>query len=139
MELHLIYLDNIFQLKFLSRSYSDELPQLYGGSTWWSLTRECVQYVVRVAETNQELFNRFRHCFCAEEMFFHTVIMNSEFRFQVMNNCQRYIDWRYQHGSCPAILDSKDYQALTRSDKLFARKFDSAWSDTLRKKIERVH
>jgi hypothetical protein len=124
-------LHTVTKLKLFRRRYNGNLPPLFGGSTWWSLTRKCVQYVVRASDDDPSFLNRLRYCFCPEELFFQTMVLNSPFRNQVHNDCLRYIDWRYQHGSCPAILDPTDYPSLVQSTKFFARKFDSQWSTSL--------
>jgi hypothetical protein len=42
----------------LKRSISSKMPNLYGGSTWWSLSRACLDYVVTFTKNNKNVFNR---------------------------------------------------------------------------------
>jgi hypothetical protein len=130
-----LLIHKICQMKVLRRPYGVEMPPLYGGSTWWSLTRECVQYVVNSIDGDPSFIHRLRHCFCAEQLLFQTLVMNSPFRTHVSGDCLRYIDWRYRNGSCPSILDESDYQSICMSGKIFARKFDSMISQSLVRRI----
>ena len=54
-------------------------------------------------------------------MFFHTILLNSPFKHEIVNDNKRYIDFDDSH---PTILTAKDYEKLKRSGKLFARKFE---------------
>lgn len=118
------------------RSVSPQMPKLYGGSTWWSLSRKSLEYVVRYTANNKKVFNRFKHTFCSEEFYFPTVIMNSHLKSRVNNNSLRYIDWNARNGNNPAILDESDYPKIIKSDAFFARKFEYPHSGSLLKKIQ---
>ncbi len=108
---------------------------LYGGSTWWTLSYDCCKYVIDYSEKNSFFLKLFDYTFCAEEIFFQTVIMNSTFRKDVLNNNLRYIDWEYRNGNIPAVLDKSDILKLTESEHLFARRFEYPTSKSLIEKI----
>ncbi|MBK0371244.1 beta-1,6-N-acetylglucosaminyltransferase [Flavobacterium agrisoli] len=118
------------------RKISSKMPKLYGGSTYWSLSRECVRYVLGFTMKNKFVLNRFKHALCSEEFYFQTVIMNSYFSGKVINNNLRHIDWVARNGNNPAVLDETDYDKLVQSDALFARKFDYPCSMGLLDKIK---
>ena len=99
--------------------------QLYGGSTYWTLNRDVLRYVIDFTNQNPMFFKKFRFTFCAEEIYFQTIIMNSEFADSVTNDNLRFIDWKTGRGGFPAFLDEDDYESLLASHKLFARKIDS--------------
>ena len=99
--------------------------KLYGGSTYWSLSRKTLQFVIDFTEQNPVFFKRFKYTFCAEEMYFQTVIMNSEYSKNIVNDNLRYIDWENGNEESPALLDENDYEKIINSNKLFARKIDS--------------
>lgn len=40
----------------------------YGGSTWWSLNRKVLKYVIRFTQERTDFFHRFENTFCAEEI-----------------------------------------------------------------------
>ncbi len=113
------------------RTLSAQMPKLYGGSTWWSLSRDCVSYVIEYSKKNKFVLNRFRFTLCSEEFYFQTIIMNSKFADKVINKNLRYIDWVARNGNNPAILDETDYKKLVSSDAFFARKFDYPFSKLL--------
>jgi hypothetical protein len=96
--------------------------QLFGGSTYWSLNRSALKYVVNYTKTNPEFLRRLRFTYCAEEMYFQTVLMNSEWSSTISNDNLRYIDWSSGRGGYPAFLDITDFEQLLASKKYFARK-----------------
>ena len=98
--------------------------QLYGGSTYWSLSRATLQYVIDYTRNNKHFSDGFKYTFCAEEIYFQTVILNSVRSGNVVNNNQRYVDWKTQRGGNPAFLDEGDFEMLMESNKIFARKID---------------
>lgn len=122
-----LWLSRIRKLQ-LKLNYKRQIPsylgQLYGGNTYWSLSRSTVQFVQNYTNQNSKFFNRFRFVFCAEEIYFQTLIMNSKYSEQVINNDLRYIDWKSGRGGFPAILDERDFEDIIHSEKLFARKLD---------------
>ena len=113
------------------RKISAKLPPLHGGSTWWTLSRDCLQYVVEYTNKNPTLLKRLKYSFCSEEIYFQTLVMNSSFAANVENENLRYIKWETKHGSMPAILDEEDIADIGKSDKLFARKMEYPFSEKL--------
>ncbi len=118
------------------RSISTKMPKLYGGSTYWSLSRECLEYVLEFTKKNKFVLNRFKYTLCAEEFYFQTVIMNSIFADKVANDNLRHIDWVARNGNNPAILDETDYEKLIQTNAVFARKFEYPQSTGLINKIK---
>jgi Core-2/I-Branching enzyme len=94
----------------------------YGGGAYWALSRECIEYVGDFVHRRQDVVRFFRHVDIPDEIFFHTILMNSPLRKTIVNDNLRYIDW--SRGRRPAILETRDFDALSASPKLFARKFD---------------
>ncbi len=123
----------------LKRAYSNTLPPLYGGFTWWTLSRETLEYVLKYTKEDKRLLRRLKHTFCPEEIYFPTVIMNSPLAKKVVNDNLRYIDWSpprvRKHSTSPAILDITDYKKIKAGNDLFARKFESPTSDQLLEKL----
>ena len=101
------------------------LPGLrpYGGSGYWMLSREAVLHVHNFVRQHPEFVSFFRRTLVPDELFFQTLLMNSELRQRVKNDDLRYIDWSAQHSS-PAVLTVDDFHSLRASHALFARKFD---------------
>ncbi|MBD0389846.1 MAG: hypothetical protein ICV54_25920 [Nostoc sp. C3-bin3] len=106
------------------RKFPEEFP-LYGGSAFWCLTGECVKWINNFVKQNPKFVNRFNYTFCSDELFYHTLILNSPFKDKVLNDNLRYIDWGNVNAYNPRILDKTDFEKIRKSEKLFARKFDA--------------
>ncbi len=113
------------------RSFSKDFPALYGGSTYWSLKRESLEYVFQYMKDHPHFFKRFKYSFCSEEIFFQTILLNSPMRDNIINNNKRFIIWEERNGNFPANLDCNDYDKIQKSDALFARKFEYPVSEAL--------
>ncbi len=118
------------------RSFSKDFPPLYGGSTYWSLKRESLEYVFQYMENHPRFLERFKYSFCSEEIFFQTILLNSPMKGNIINNNMRFIIWEERNGNFPANLDCNDYNDILKSDALFARKFEYPISEDLLKKIK---
>lgn len=66
------------------RSMQLNASHLYGGSTWWSLSRECLNYVIQYSNKNNIFLNRFKYTLCSEEFYFQTILMNSNLKFVII-------------------------------------------------------
>lgn len=120
------------KLRGLKRKFINGMNP-YHGSQWWSLTGTCIKYVLDQVKTNKEITNFYRYSMFSDEQFFQTIIMNSEFGKNVINDNLRYIDWSNVIWSKnmwivnpphPKTLTMDDLPVLSSSSKLFARKFD---------------
>jgi hypothetical protein len=97
---------------------------LYGGTQWWSLTRDCFQYVDQFIADNPRFVSFFRHCRTPDEVFFQTIIAHSPFRNAITGSDLTLAYWD-RPPPRPSIITMSDLDALqTCRDKLFARKFD---------------
>lgn len=99
--------------------------KLYGGSTYWTIPRNALEYVIDFTQEKPEFLNRFKHTFCAEEIYFQTIIMNSKYAQNVVDEDLRFIDWGRVGEVRPAYLDENDFDTIVASNKLFARKIKS--------------
>ncbi|WP_442844668.1 beta-1,6-N-acetylglucosaminyltransferase [Leeuwenhoekiella sp. H156] len=108
----------------VKRAIPDFMGQLYGGNTYWSLSRTTLSFVNQFTKSNPRFLRRFKHTFCAEEIYFQTLIMNSKYRERVINSDLRYMDWQSGRGGFPAVLEEIDFEDIIQSDKLFVRKLD---------------
>jgi hypothetical protein len=111
----------------MERSFPKMFPKkLYGGSTYWSLNRDALQYVINYTNENKLFLKRFNNTFCAEEIYFQTILLNSSHASSVVNNNLRHIDWDSGRGGRPAFLDETDLDKIILSDNLFARKIQNS-------------
>ncbi len=104
---------------------------MYGGSTWWSLSRACVSHLLNECAKNPSYLRRFAHTHVPEEIFFQTLIMASPYAKFVVNDNLRYVDWVARNGNNPAVLDLTDLDKVLASGKLFARKLITPMSQGL--------
>lgn len=94
----------------------------YGGSAYWCLSGRLVHFVHGFLSENPDYVRFFEHVFVPDELFFQTIIMNSELRDTVENDDLRYLDWSRE--PAPAVLTRADLPRLLSAPQLFARKFD---------------
>jgi hypothetical protein len=106
--------------------------QLYGGSTYWSLTKNSLQYVVNHTNKNPKVFKTMKFTLCAEELYFQTLLVNSPHIQTIVNDNLRYIIRDPERGGYPAFLDETDYEEIKKSNNIFARKFHESKSVTLK-------
>ncbi len=97
--------------------------KIVGRANWFTLTNDAADYILHFLETHPEVSRYFKYCWGADEFIFATIIYNSRFKPDIINNLV-YVDWAGQTKGHPRILDASDFQNLKASDKLFARKFD---------------
>lgn len=96
--------------------------KFFGGSTYWSLNRDVLQYVIDYTNTNKNFLKSLNYTFSPEEIYFQTIILNSFHAGNIINDNLRYIDWSSGRGGYPAFLDESDFDKIISSNKLFARK-----------------
>ena len=96
------------------------------GANWFSITHELAAYVVG---STSEILQRFGSSRCADELFLQTLIVNSPFVDRLyfgepegVPASLRHIDWKRGR---PYIFRESDFNELTNSPALFARKFDA--------------
>jgi len=99
---------------------------LYGSAygTWWTMSQECAEYLVAFLDKNPRLQRFSRFTWGADEFLIPTILMNSPLKDTLVNDNYRYIDWS-GGGANPKVLTVADAPALSSSDRLFARKFDT--------------
>lgn len=80
-----------------------------------------VDYVINFVNENLEFVKFFKHSLIPDEHFFHTVLLNSNIKDEIVNDNLGFLIW---NGSTPITFSIEDAEKLKDSDKLFARKFD---------------
>ena len=105
--------------------------QPWGGSSWWSLSRDCAKAIVRQVRDDPAIVRFFRSVSCPDELFFQTLVMNSPFRERVLANNFRHIAWAPSDGPNPKVLEAGDFEAIRASSAHFCRKLDPGASAAL--------
>ena len=97
----------------------------FGGSPYWCLSRACIEYVAAFVERSPSYVRFFRFVDVPDEIFFHTILLNSPLRGELVNDDLRYVEWRDPEvAGGPALLGTPDLEKVMSSTSLFARKFD---------------
>lgn len=98
----------------------------YGGTNWFCLPKEQVDYMTDYVQKNPDINKFFRTTFAPGEVFFTTIMLNSPFNDRIVNDDKRLINWvEGTYPGNPGIYTVKHYPELIKSDKLFARKFST--------------
>jgi hypothetical protein len=99
----------------------------YGGSQWWTLSRDAIAYIVRFIDKNPMFLNFFRYSFIPDELFIQTILSNSQFAANIYNDDLRVVGWHYFEPEAPhGIVRMKHFKTLQDApeNKLYARKFN---------------
>lgn len=102
--------------------------KIYGGGTYWSVSREAVGEALEYLYEHPDYLRRFRMTSIAEEICLPALWAGIDMPMQ--NDYKRYIDWGGDGGN-PQVLTEKDYERIIASGALFARKMESGTSDKL--------
>jgi hypothetical protein len=130
--------------------FGDLVP--YHGSMYWSLTADCVNFILAFLKENPGFVDLHRQVFAPDEIFFHSIVKASPFAEAIVHDFERgtcaddllhanhYIDWGGRRPRESLTLDELDFADLLASEALFARKFHQEKSRKLLDLIDdRVH
>ncbi len=109
--------------------------KFYGSSMFWAISMEALRYVQETMEYNQTMKRFFKFSWAADEFLFQTVILNSHFADQVVNENCHY----YKHPPMtpnPKTFTLEDFNDIMASDRIFARKFKLSTDPELLDKID---
>jgi hypothetical protein len=112
--------------------------QPWGGSSWWSISRDCARMIVGLVGADPAIARFFRTVSCPDELFFQTLVMNSPFRTCVQFDNYRHIEWAAHGARNPRVLDAGDFDKLRASRAHFCRKLDPAASASLLPLLQRL-
>ncbi|MFT3903404.1 MAG: beta-1,6-N-acetylglucosaminyltransferase [Niabella sp.] len=96
---------------------------IVGGSTWFTITPDAARYILDTFLSNKKLKRFFKYTWGADEVVFATVLFNSPYRKDIVDNLV-YVDWGTLDDGHPRVLDMQDIDKIKQSGKFFARKFD---------------
>jgi hypothetical protein len=130
--------------------FGDLVP--YHGSMYWSLTADCVNFILAFLKENPGFVDLHRQVHAPDEIFFHSLVKASPFAEAIVHDFERgtcaddllhanhYIDWGGRRPRENLTLDERDFADLLASAALFARKFHQEKSRQLLDLIDdRVH
>lgn len=107
----------------------NQLPEeykIYNGSNWFCIPLEVAKYVIEFLEENQWYYEAFENSLCPDEFFYQTLIMNSSYKDDVIDNNLMYIKFgeTLKERNNPITLKKHHIDTIKFSNKYFARKFD---------------
>lgn len=113
----------IIKMIFKRRKMINEM-KAYAGSQWWCLNKQAIEYVIDVVENDKSIIEFFKTTLIPDELFFQTILMNSNLKNTIVNNNLRYIV--FEKGNVHPNIFTKDNleELLNEDDKYIARKFD---------------
>src|SRR5262249_6356220 len=115
----------------------------YHGSMYWSLTADCVRFIMDFLDSNPGYVDVHRHVAIPDEAFFHPPVKPPPFAGATpqdfsarpspdrLHHGNHFIDWAGLRQRDNLTLDARDLEDLLASDALFARKFDEDRSGRL--------
>lgn len=109
-----------------NRNYWPKEYSFYKGSQWFTIPFEVAKYMVDFLEKNEWYYKFFENTLIPDESFFHTLIMNSPFKEDVVNDNLLFLKWgeTLKDRNSPQFLTSEDIPVIENSGHYFARKFD---------------
>ena len=113
--------------------------KIYSGSAWWTLTQDCVNYLLDYIRENPALVRYFKLTWGSDEFIFQTILMGSPYKEALTGYDLHYIDWgsdRTLGQNHPKTLGLEDVDAMLKSDRLVARKFEMDKNPALLDKID---
>lgn len=98
----------------------------YKGSQWFSIPFEVAKYIIQFLEDNQWYYKFFENALVPDESFFQTLLMNSPYQHDVVNQNQMFLKWgeTLSERNSPQNLTMADFAFIEKSEDYFARKFD---------------
>jgi hypothetical protein len=115
----------------------------YHGSMYWSLTADCIRFILDFVHDNPGYVDIHDHIFAPDEVFFHTIVKHSPFADAITHDFSagiypnhthhgnHFIDWAGRRKRDYLTLNERDFDDLLASAALFARKFDEQTSSRL--------
>ncbi len=107
---------------FNTKSYLPDNMELYWGRFWGFYPKDVVQYIINYYDSNKLVVNLFNKALVPEEMFLHTIIMNSYLKSRVAYNDLCMLSGHKNNH--PTVILFSDIMNLDQSNYYFARKFD---------------
>ena len=95
-----------------------------GRSQWLTISSLHANHILEHLIDYPAILKYFKYTWGSDELFFQTLLYNSDYRSDMVNDNLRLIEWESGKSS-PNTFTIKDADMLLNSNKLFARKFNS--------------
>lgn len=113
-----IKVNNIINYKLKFFNYD-----IYAGSNWFSINKKMLEYVINFINCNDKFLKLFKYAGLADEIFFHTILLNSKYSKDIVNYNYLYVDWS-DKTEWPKVFRINDFHKLSKIPHFFARKFN---------------
>lgn len=114
----------VFPRFFLKYSKLLNGLKIYGGRSNWYLSRNCIEYIDKYMQQEDDFIKFCKYVHVPDEIFFHTILLNSNLKDHLVNDNFKYVVWPASAAAHPNILRSQDFEHFIHTNKIFARKFD---------------
>lgn len=116
-----------------NKNYWPKEYSFYKGSQWFTIPFLVAKYIAEFLEENEWYYQYFENTLIPDESFFHTLIMNSPYKDDVINDNLLYLKWgvTLSDRNSPQYLTRQDIPFIEGSNHFFARKFDEKIDSTV--------
>ncbi len=97
---------------------------IVGRSQWFTVSKKHIEYIVSSFKENMKLVRFFKLTWAPDEFIFQTILFNSIYKEDIVNDNLRFIDWS-EGKKNPKTFTTKDFNLIIKSNQFFARKFDN--------------
>ena len=108
-----------------------------GRSQWFTISSQHAEYIITYLRKNRNVKRYFEFTWGSDEFVFQTVLFNSIYQKDMVNDNLRYIDWSEGNYS-PKMLTINDLMVLINSGRLFARKFNETLDSDILNELDRL-
>lgn len=111
----------------------------FAGHAWWNLSRSAAEFVVQFVREHPDYRRYHQHTWSPDELFYQSILAGTSYstEHELINDPKRFYVWQGMH---VRALTSADFANLSKSNDLFARKFDCRASEALLTQLlERPH
>ena len=109
----------------------------YGRSAWFTATDKFVEHALHFVKDNPGYIRFLNTVWNPDEFAFNVMVMNSSFKDRVAGHNLRHIDWSEKKVH-PKLFRNTDLDALLKSGKFLARKFDESVDKEIIDSLEMV-
>lgn len=112
------------------------IDKIYGGSQWFTMCRKHAEYVINFHDNHKNIAKFFRHIMLPDETYIQTILMNSPYKDNIINNNYRFIKFS-GNTYHPVIFNKTHFEEIQAHEAFFARKFDEKSDTDILELIER--
>lgn len=113
--------------------------QFFIGSAWFSVQKQIIKHFVESSEQDKHFYRFFKHVAYPDEIYFHTLALNSPWKNTVINSDLRYINWDLLENGGPSTLKATHINEIISSNGYFARKWNIETEEEFKEIISKLH